>query len=81
MVLFLIWRPSTTYWCIYQTKSNTNQTQFRAETTMEKVTPSSKFVGHSTEIIRLSKIKGPLTVQEQYPKEFFYVITTLKKES
>ena len=27
---------------------------------MEKVAPNSKFVGHSTEIIRQSKIKGPL---------------------
>ena len=27
---------------------------------MEKVVPNSKFVGHSTEIIRQSKIKGPL---------------------
>ena len=29
---------------------------------MEKVAPNSKFVGHSTEIIRQSKIKGPLAV-------------------
>ena len=28
---------------------------------MEKVAPNSKFVGHSTEIIRQSKIKEPLT--------------------
>ena len=27
---------------------------------MEKVAPNSKFVGHSTEIIWQSKIKGPL---------------------
>ena len=27
---------------------------------MEKLAPNSKFVGHSTEIIRQSKIKGPL---------------------
>ena len=27
---------------------------------MEKVVPNSKFVGHSTEIIQQSKIKGPL---------------------
>ena len=27
---------------------------------MEKVAPNSKFVGHSTEIIQQSKIKGPL---------------------
>ena len=27
---------------------------------MEKVVPNSKFVGHSTEIIRQRKIKGPL---------------------
>ena len=30
---------------------------------MEEVAPSSKFVGHSTEIIRQSKIKGPFTKQ------------------
>ena len=29
---------------------------------MEKVVPNSKFVGHSTEIIRQSKIKGTLTL-------------------
>ena len=45
---------------MYQTKSNTNQNQFKAQTTMEKVAPNSKFVGHSTEIIQQSKIKGPL---------------------
>ena len=28
---------------------------------MEEVAPSSKFVGHSTEIIRQSKINGPFT--------------------
>ena len=28
---------------------------------MKKVVPNSKFVGHSTEIIRQSKIKGPLS--------------------
>ena len=27
---------------------------------MEKVAPNSKFVGHSTEIIQQTKIKGPL---------------------
>ena len=27
---------------------------------MENVAPNSKFVGHSTEIIWLNKIKGPL---------------------
>ena len=44
-----------------QTKSNTNQNQFRAQTTMETEVQNSKFVGHSTEIIWQSKIKGPLT--------------------
>ena len=29
---------------------------------MEKVVPNSKFVGQSTEIIRQSKIKGPLYI-------------------
>ena len=29
---------------------------------MEKVVPNSKFVGHSTEIIWQSKIKGPLQI-------------------
>ena len=60
MALSSIWRPTAIYWCIYQTKSNTNQNQFRALTTMEKVAPNSKFFGHSTEIIGQSKIKGPL---------------------
>ena len=31
---------------------------------MEKVVPNSKFIGHSTEIIRQSKIKGPLRDHE-----------------
>ena len=31
---------------------------------MEKVGPNSKFVGHSTEIILQSKIKGPLRTEE-----------------
>ena len=61
MALFLIWRSNSIYWCIYQAKSNESQCQFRAQTTMEKVAPNSKFVGHSTLIIRQSKIKGPLT--------------------
>ena len=60
MALFLIWRFSTIYWCIYQTKSSTSQNQFRAYTIMEKVAPNSKFVCHSTNIIGQSKIKGPL---------------------
>ena len=37
----------------------------RAQTTMEKVAPHSKFVGHSTEIIWQSKIKGPLKIHCQ----------------
>ena len=30
MALFSIWRSSIIYWCTFQTKSNTNQNQFRA---------------------------------------------------
>ena len=33
---------------------------------MEKVAPNSKFVGHSTEIIRQIKIKGPLLPISKY---------------
>ena len=35
---------------------------------MEKVAPNSRFVGHSTEIIRQSKIKGPLRKQTRFKK-------------
>ena len=31
---------------------------------MENVAPNSKFVGHSTEIILQSKIKGPLNARD-----------------
>ena len=30
---------------------------------MERLAPKSKFLGYSTEIIRQSKIKGPLSLQ------------------
>jgi len=40
---------------------------------MEKVAPNSKFVGHSTEIIRQSKIKGPL---KQHLKQSSFLIET-----
>ena len=43
-----------------QTKSNTNQSQFRAYTTMGKVPPNLKLVGHSTENIWQGKKRGPL---------------------
>ena len=43
-----------------QNRSNTNQNQFRAQTTMEKEVQNSKFVGYSTEITLQSKLKGPL---------------------
>ena len=61
LVLFLIWRSSVIYWCIYQTKSNRNQNQSRVKNTIEKVAPNSKFVGHSNEIIQQSKIGDLLT--------------------
>ena len=38
---------------------------------MEKVAPNSKFVGHSTEIIQQSKIKGPLKMlQARYSNDW-----------
>ena len=38
----------------------------------KKVVPNSKFVGHSTEIIRQSKIKGPLQTWKYIMKELFF---------
>ena len=38
---------------------------------MEKVAPNLKFVGHSTEIIGQSKIKGPLNELAFYQKFHF----------
>ena len=38
---------------------------------MEKVVPNSKFVGHSTEIIWQSKIKGPLSHQTSATARIF----------
>ena len=51
---------------VCKTRSDSKQNQFRAQTTMEKLAPNSKFAGHSTEIIRQSKIKGPLITQNYW---------------
>lgn len=45
---------------------------------MEKEAPNSKLVGHSTEIIQQSKIKGPLPqkLEDIYVFSFFYQTST-----
>ena len=44
---------------------------------MEKVAPNSKFVGHSTEIIRQSKIKGTLPEVLKPLHDIFYKYRSL----
>ena len=72
MALFFIWISSASYLCTYQTKSKINQNQFMVWTTIEKVAPNSKFIGHSTEIIWQNKTKGTLKVVKSLSFHRYY---------